>query len=83
MNQIQRDLTYRLDAVKSVCGRYGQESEICQQSIQLWESQHTMNIFNARMFLYIKLAGGALIIFILGIYFYSYFLKLKTKNTNA
>lgn len=84
MNQIQRDLTYRLDAVKSVCEQHGQESNTCQQAIQFWESQHAMNVFNAQVNIfnaqvlsYTKLIGGVLVVFVLGIILYSWFLKSK------
>jgi len=43
MNQIQRDYTYRLDAVKEVCVNYGYESKECQQITQIWETQHNSN----------------------------------------
>ena len=44
MNQIERDLTYRLDALKEGCNEYGWESEWCKSSIQIWEEQHRFNI---------------------------------------
>lgn len=83
MNQIQRDLTYRLDAVQQTCNTYGQESEQCQQLMSLWESQHATNLFNAQMFLYVKLIGSILVIFILGIFIYIWFLKFKAQGSGT
>ena len=83
MNQTQRDLTYRLDAVRQACDQYGQESDICQQSIQLWKSQHDMNVFNVQISFYIKLAGSVLVIFVFSMFVYSKFLKLKTRGLNT
>jgi len=82
MNQVQRDLTYRQDAVQQVCDQYGQESEICQQSIQIYESQHVGNVFNDQMFSYIKLTGGILAFFILGTLLFTWFFKLLTLKIN-
>ena len=44
MTQTQRDLTYRLDALKSICETSGYQSEICQSSIGVWTIQHDMNV---------------------------------------
>lgn len=43
MTQIERDLTYRLDALKSVCSYHGIDSLECQSSIDLWSIQHEAN----------------------------------------
>ncbi|OGI61093.1 hypothetical protein A2814_02030 [Candidatus Nomurabacteria bacterium RIFCSPHIGHO2_01_FULL_38_19] len=80
MDQLQRDLTYRLDAVKQICNQYGQESDMCQQSMQLWESQHSMNTFNTQVLFYLKLTGSILIIFIVGFFIYSSILKSRTQK---
>lgn len=80
MNQIQRDETYRLNAVESICEQYGRESEICRQAIQTWETQHSTNIVRPQAFLYIKLTGSVFVILILALTSYSWFLKLKQKN---
>ena len=50
MNQTQRDLTYRSDALQSVCNEYGFASEECQQATQLWEQQHSMNVWTSKIF---------------------------------
>lgn len=44
MNQVERDLTYRLDALKATCSQYGLESEMCKNSMQLWQEQHDWNV---------------------------------------
>ena len=80
MNQIQRDLTYRLDVVQSICKQYGYKSEDCQYSIQIWESQHVMNMFYSQMFLYSKFILLTAGFFILGYILYFRFFKVKTKQ---
>ncbi|OHA03282.1 MAG: hypothetical protein A3J10_01910 [Candidatus Sungbacteria bacterium RIFCSPLOWO2_02_FULL_54_10] len=57
VNQIQRDLAYRLDALQSICEQYGAQSEMCQQSIQLWELQHAANVRSAHISFYIHRIG--------------------------
>lgn len=76
MNQTQRDLTYRLDAVQSICQRHSSGSEVCQQSIQLWELQHETNVFSAQISSYIKSAWSIVGLCILGIVLFSWFLKM-------
>jgi len=44
MNQVERDLTYRLNALKAGCDQYGWDSEWCKTSTQIWEDQHKMNV---------------------------------------
>ena len=48
MNQVERDLTYRLDALKAGCDNYGWESEWCRTSMEIWQSQHNMNVWVER-----------------------------------
>lgn len=80
MNQIQRDMTYRLDAVDSICEQYGRESETCQQTIQAWETQHSTNVLSTQVFFYLQLTVGVFIIIFLTFTLYSWFLKSKQKN---
>ena len=82
MNQIQRDLTYRLDGVRAVCEQNGLESEACQQSIQLWESQHAINVVSSQIFLYSKFILVAVGFFIIGYYFLLQFLKFKAQKND-
>lgn len=77
MNQIQRDLTYRLDAVQLVCEQYGTRSEICQQSIQLWELQHAANMRSAQMSFYIQCMWIIIGLFVMGFILFYQFLKYK------
>ena len=44
MNQVERDLTYRLDALKAVCNQYGLESYECKAYTQIWQDQHEWNV---------------------------------------
>ncbi len=48
MDQIQRDLTYRKEALQSICNEYGYESKKCQQSIEIWERQHSANFLTSQ-----------------------------------
>lgn len=80
MNQIQRDFTYRLDAVRSVCEQHSYESQECQQSIQLWEHQHNWNLFYTKVFLYDKFVLYVAGFLILSFFIFSYFLKLFLKS---
>jgi len=77
MNQLQRDATYRLDALKSICEDHGYDSEACQQSIQIWESNHSSNVLSAKA----SFVGSVFLILILatilGVSLYSRFLKSK------
>lgn len=45
MTQVERDLTYRRDALVSICTQYGTESQECKASTEMWEKQHTMNLW--------------------------------------
>lgn len=49
MDQITRDLTYRLDALKSICQTYGFESESCQYSLEIWNRQHAWNVLFSKL----------------------------------
>lgn len=73
MNQLERDFTYRLDAVKEICEQHGSESQECQQAIGVWELQHNANITSYNLTLYGKFALIILVVFVLG-----YFLFLKS-----
>ena len=48
MNQVELDLTYRLDALKAGCNQYGWESEWCITATQAWLEQHNMNTMNEK-----------------------------------
>ena len=83
MDQIQRDLTYRLDALLQICDRYGYESDICQQSIQIWKSQHSANMLFANHERYTSWMSSVeiiLIFVILGTILYFWFPKLKSQK---
>ena len=49
MTPLQRDFTYRLDAVKEVCESSGFQSNDCQYAIKIWNLQHNANVSVARM----------------------------------
>lgn len=78
MNQTQRDQTYRLDAVKSICEQHGRESELCQQAIHIWETQHAMNVFYSQ----VSFIGSILGFIVLGIFLCFLILKPKTNKTS-
>lgn len=52
MNQVERDLTYRLDALKAGCDQYGWDSEWCKASTEVWENQHKMNVMTEKYYDY-------------------------------
>jgi len=82
MNQLQRDLTYRLEAVQSVCDQNGEESQACKDVVQLFESQHNMNMFSSSVFLYGELIALTFSVFIFGCFLYFQFIKSKAEKEN-
>lgn len=78
MNQVQRDLTYRREAVEKVCEQNGYESQICQESMQIWESQHNMNLLSARFSFYAEIIFVIMGLLVFGYFLFFRFLKPKT-----
>ena len=76
MNQTQRDLTYRLESLKQICSQYGYNSETCQRSTEIWESQHAMNVLYSQ----VSFFGSILGFFVLGIILCFFILKPKTNK---
>lgn len=72
MDQMQRDLTYRRDAVEAICEQHGYDSQVCQESIQILESQHGMNTFSSKVSFY-----GEIVLIILGVLVLGYFLYVQ------
>ncbi|MDD2935275.1 MAG: hypothetical protein PHX25_02255 [Candidatus Pacebacteria bacterium] len=73
MDQVERDLTYRLDAVKSVCNNYGLESSECLQSQQIWENQYKTNLLSSKFSnilsgLFVIIVGIILFIYLSGVF---------------
>lgn len=77
MNQIQRDLTYRRGAVEVICEQNGYDSQVCQESIQTWESQHNTNIFVSKASFYSEIVVIILGALVLGYFLYFQYLKSK------
>jgi len=76
MNQLERDYTYRLDLVKAICEQHGYESQDCQQSMEIWQIQHNLNV----MFHY---ASQTFWFFLLGLFLFWIYTKAvvnKLKN---
>ena len=67
MNQVELDLTYRLDELKAMCNQYGWESEMCKTSVQLWLDQHKMNLMIEKYSDYLEI-GFIIILFIVLIF---------------
>lgn len=83
MNQIQRDLTYRHEAVKAICEQNGYDSQVCQESIRAWESQHGMNMLSFKVSFYAEIIVVILGVFILGYFLYFQYLKSKIKKSEV
>lgn len=50
MDQLMRDYTYRLDALRSVCEPAGWKGTECLSLLDVWSQTHTMNLFNEWFF---------------------------------
>ena len=63
MSQIERDLTYRNDSLEFICEQYGEASEECRMSTEIWETQHSANVLLANV---ASVTGGILLALVLG-----------------
>ena len=84
MNEVTRDLTYRLDIVKEVCGTYGWNSTKCVQVRDMWQRQHDANVLQEKFSTFFSGVGFTIFIVLvfsyLTVLFYYWIYPVKSHH---
>ncbi|MDO8589849.1 MAG: hypothetical protein Q7R69_01075 [bacterium] len=78
MNQVERDLTYRLDALKATCNQYGLQSYECKTSMEIWQDQHDWNVMYEKYGDYFGI--GSLTALLIVFFYYLWLSSLNLSN---